>query len=258
MPRKKKGVQQKQKQKQSQRVVVNVGTITKSKPRKRSGRGGLPPPSHMHNLAPTFVTAPQVDYTPILAMIQHHARPIVAQAPMPITQTPLSASLHASSAEQMAGEAAIRRAGPTASSFQPPPSQADERLSGFDDLEGLSVPAMVRPPDPIVTERLVKPDEPQMPIGAEARAKPGRPFKPENITIGEPVTGDFIPARIRQSTKELGEAGEVLYRSLSEQQRALQEPITTRKPRRTMTDEEKAQRRAKRAEKAAKQASEGV
>jgi hypothetical protein len=201
----------------------------------------------MHNLAPTFVTAPQVDYTPLLAMMQHHARPIVEQVPMPVTQTPLSASIQASTAEQMAGEAAIRRAGPTASNFQPPPSQADERLSGFGE---------VRPPDPIITERLVKPDEPQMPIGAEATPKKGRPFKPENITIGEPVTGDFIPAGIRQGTKELGEVGEVMFRSLSEQQRALQEPITIRKPRRTMTDEEKAERRARKA--AAKQASEGV
>ena len=196
----------------------------------------------MHNLAPTFVTAPQVDYTPLLAMMQHHARPIVAQAPMPITQTPLSASIQASTAEKMAGEAAIRRAGPTASNFQPPPS--DERLSGE-----------VRPPDPMITERLVKPDEPQMPIGAEATRKKGRPFKPENITIGEPVTGDFIPVGIRQGTKELGEIGTgILYRSLSEQQQ--EEPITIRRPRRTMTDEEKAQRRARKA--AAKQASDNL
>jgi hypothetical protein len=155
----------------------------------------------------------------------------------------------------MAGEAAIRRAGPTASNFQPPPSQADERLSKTNPPEPIGTTEEVRPPDPIITERLVKPDEPQMPIGAESKPKLGRPFKPENITVGEPVTGDFIPAGIRQSTKELGEAGEVLYRSLSEQQRALQEPITVRKPRRTMTDEEKALRRAR---KSAKQASEGV
>jgi hypothetical protein len=43
-------------QSQSQRVTINIGKTTKSKPRKYSGRGALPPPSHMHNLAPTFVT----------------------------------------------------------------------------------------------------------------------------------------------------------------------------------------------------------
>ena len=108
-----------QRQSQRQSVVVNIGSSSKSKPRKSSGRGGLPPPSHAHNLAPTFVTAPQIDYTPLLAMMQHHASPIVAQAPLPVTTTPLSASVQASNSEQMAGEAAIRRAGPTAASFQP-------------------------------------------------------------------------------------------------------------------------------------------
>ena len=106
-----------QRQSQRQSVVVNIGS--KSTPRKSSGRGNLPPPSHAHNLAPTFVTAPQIDYTPLLAMMQHHASPIVAQAPLPVTTTPLSASVQASNSEQMAGEAAIRRAGPTAASFQP-------------------------------------------------------------------------------------------------------------------------------------------
>lgn len=126
MPTKKRKKQSsKTTQSQSQKVIVNIGT--KSKPRKKSGRGGLPPPSYQHNLAPTFITAPQVDYTPILAMMQHHARPIVEQAPMPITQTPLSASIQASNAEQMAGEAAIRRAGPTSDEFQTPPSQVRMR-----------------------------------------------------------------------------------------------------------------------------------
>ena len=116
-----------QSQSQRQSVVVNIGSTSKSKPRKSSGRGGLPPPSHAHNLAPTFVTAPQIDYTPLLAMIQQHARPIVAQAPMPVTTTPLSASVQASNAEQMAGEAALRRAGQTAGNFQTPASEARMR-----------------------------------------------------------------------------------------------------------------------------------
>jgi len=129
MPPKKRKPKKQPTQKQSQRqsVVVNIGSARK--PRKASGRGSLPPPSYAHNLAPTFVTAPQVDYTPLLAMMQHHARPIVSQVPVAATQTPLSSTLQASNAEQMAGEAAIRRAGPTAVNFQPLPSQADERLA---------------------------------------------------------------------------------------------------------------------------------
>jgi len=58
----------KQKQSQSQKVVVNVNTI-KSKPRKKSGRGGLPPPSYQHNLAPTFVTQQATDYNPVIGAI---------------------------------------------------------------------------------------------------------------------------------------------------------------------------------------------
>jgi hypothetical protein len=149
MPKKRKAKKKQPTQKQSQRqsVVVNIGSTRK--PRKASGKGGLPPPSYAHNLAPTFVTAPQVDYTPLLAMMQHNASRLVAQAPMASTQTPLSSTLIASNAEQMAGKAAVRRAGPmaeemavatlkaaiqrragkTAGNFQPLPSQADERLA---------------------------------------------------------------------------------------------------------------------------------
>ena len=121
-------------QSQSQRVTINIGSTSKSKPRKYSGRGNLPPPSHMHNLAPTFVTAPQVDYTPLLAMMQHHSSPIVAQAPMPVQNptTPLSSANVATqtdSAQQLAGQAALRRAGPTAGNFQSLPSQADEQFA---------------------------------------------------------------------------------------------------------------------------------
>jgi hypothetical protein len=121
-----------QRQSQRQSVVVNIGSTSKSKPRKSSGRGGLPPPSHMHNLAPTFVTAPQVDYTPLLAMMQHHASPIVAQAPMPVQNltTPLSsATIATNTPSQMAREAALRRAGRTADNFQSLPSQADEQFA---------------------------------------------------------------------------------------------------------------------------------
>jgi hypothetical protein len=155
-----------QRQSQRQSVVVNIGSTSKSKPRKSSGRGGLPPPSHMHNLAPTFVTAPQVDYTPLLAMMQHHARPIVAQAPMPVQNptTPLSSvstqtNIDARSPQQLAGEAALRRAGKTAGNFQTPASEARMR------------------PEP-------------EPIGApQPRPKPSG-FPTLNNPISEPVLGD--------------------------------------------------------------------
>ena len=126
--RKRKSKSQARGQSQRQSVVVNIGST--SKPRKSSGRGNLPPPSHAHNLAPIFVTAPQVDYTPLLAMMQHHARPIVAQSPLPVTTTPLSSATTATNTESvgvMAGLAAERRAGPTAANFQQPASLASQR-----------------------------------------------------------------------------------------------------------------------------------
>ena len=114
-------------QTQRQSVVVNIGTKRKS-----SGRGRLPPPSHQHNLAPTFVTNQQIDYTPLIASILHATAKV--QDPVPIRNpvTPLSATL--GSAQQMAGAAALnrvaeRRPGPTADNFQPLSSQADERLA---------------------------------------------------------------------------------------------------------------------------------
>ncbi len=164
-----------QRQSQRQSVVVNIGS--KSTPRKSSGRGNLPPPSHAHNLAPTFVTAPQVDYTPLLAMMQHHASPIVAQAPMPVQNavTPLSSvstqtNIDARSPQQLAGQAALRRAGPTAGNFQSLPSQADEQFAQQEQqAEQLRSEFLKRsksaPP--------VLPDPPE----AQARPKRGRPRK---------------------------------------------------------------------------------
>jgi len=133
-----------QKQSQRQSVVVNIGSTksTKSKPRKSSGSGGLPPPSHMHNLAPTFVTAPPVDYTPLLAMIQHHSKPIVQQEPMPVQNavTPLSSAnveTNNQAVQQKAGQAAIRRAGRTAANFQRRTSESS-RFESSDTDEDLA------------------------------------------------------------------------------------------------------------------------
>jgi hypothetical protein len=137
--RKRKSKSQARGQSQRQSVVVNIGSS--SKPRKSSGRGNLPPPSHAHNLAPTFITAPQVDYTPLLAMMQHHARPIVAQSPLPVTTTPLSSATTATNTESvgvMAGLAAERRAGPTAANFQKPASLASQRSASSASSESAS------------------------------------------------------------------------------------------------------------------------
>ena len=131
-PKKKKRSKSMPKQSQSQRqsVVVNIGTSkTKSKPRKSRGRGGLPPPSYQHNLAPTFVTQQATDYNPVIGAIASLTAKLNEQPRIQQPVTPLSSTVQGNSAQQMAGEAALRRAGRTAGNFQPLPSQADERLA---------------------------------------------------------------------------------------------------------------------------------
>jgi len=126
-PKKKKRSKSMPKQSQSQRqsVVVNIGTSkTKSKPRKSRGRGGLPPPSYQHNLAPTFVTQQATDYNPVIGAIQGLTAKLNEQPRIQQSVTPLSSTVQGTSAEQMAGEAALRRAGPTADGFVPHASQA--------------------------------------------------------------------------------------------------------------------------------------
>ena len=128
-PKRKKRSKSMPKQTQSQRqsVVVNIGTSkTKSKPRKSSGRGGLPPPSYAHNLAPTFITAPQVDYTPILGAIAGLTARLQPEPRIENPVTPLSSMTQVATqnAQQMAGEKAEeRRAGRTADNFVDQPSQ---------------------------------------------------------------------------------------------------------------------------------------
>jgi len=206
MPPKKKKAKpkptQKQKQSQRQSVVVNVGT-SKSKPKKSSGRGRLPPPSHMHNLAPTFVTNQQIDYTPLITSLLHTSNKIgepnsISQRSIENTVTPLSSTIQSSSTQsssagEMAGEAAIRRAGPTAGNFQPRPSQADERLS----MSTEDKPTPVRAPDPIITERLVKENIAASGGGgipfAKSFVKRGRPFAEATEAI--PVNQSYLIAR---------------------------------------------------------------
>ena len=214
---------QKQKQAQRQSVTVNVGSSkSKPKPRKTSGRGGLPPPSHMHNLAPTFVTNQQIDYTPLISSLLYASNKI--GAPNSISQrtienpvTPLSSTTQSSTAGEMAKEAALRRAGPTAGNLQPLPSQADERLS----MSTEDKPTPVRAADPIITERLIKEKTvsggggiPDVASGgggfpeAESFVKKGRPFA--QATRAVPLNQTYLIARRpaeEPSTEPKPEAG---------------------------------------------------
>ena len=202
---------QKQKQTQRQSVVVNVGTSkSKSKPRKTSGRGGLPPPSHMHNLAPTFVTNQQIDYTPLISSILHASNKIgepnsISQRTIENPITPLSSTIQSSSAGEMAGKAALRRAGPTAGNLQPPPSQSDERLS----MSTEDKPQPVRAADPIITERLVKEKPPVSGGGGIPEAigfvKRGRPFAQATQAI--PMNQSYLIARPAAAAEAKPETG---------------------------------------------------
>jgi len=179
-PKKKKRSKSMPKQRQSQRqsVVVNIGTSkTKSKPRKSRGRGGLPPPSYQHNLAPTFVTQQATDYNPVIGAIQGLTAKLNEQPRIQQPVTPLSSTVQATpsqSAEQMAGEAALRRAGPTADSFVSHASQVRNAPSvpmGTVDyvmpreVIGTNRPTrvvtgeLIRQADEYFTERLLKPTD---------------------------------------------------------------------------------------------------
>ena len=124
---------QKQNQSQKQSVVVNLNS-SKYKPRRKSGRGGLPPPSYAHNLAPTFVMQQATDFNPVIGAVQSLTAKLNEQVRTQQPVTPLSSAVQSTqtmpsqSSEQLAGEAALRRAGRTAANFQSPPSQSDERL----------------------------------------------------------------------------------------------------------------------------------
>jgi hypothetical protein len=168
MPKKKKQ-SRKTTQYQRQSVTVNIGTSTK---RKRKGGGGG---GHRQNLAPTFITAPQVDYTPLLAMMSYQTRSL-QQEPLRNPVTPLSSVTQALPAEQMAGEAAIRRAGPTAATFEPVAhmERAEKDVGGGG--------------------RVAFSEEP-----ATSRLKLGRPFADlSKLAAAEPV---LDPLAIRQTAK---------------------------------------------------------
>lgn len=170
MPKKKKQ-SRKTTQYQRQSVTVNIGTSTK---RKRKGGGGG---GHRQNLAPTFITAPQVDYTPLLAMMSYQTRSL-QQEPVRNPVTPLSSVTQALPAEQMAGEAAIRRAGSTAATFEPVAHM--ERELAEKDIAGGGRIGFSEEPIP-------------------ATRKKGRPFVDlSKLAAAEPV---LEPLAIRQTAK---------------------------------------------------------
>ena len=117
----------------------------------------------------------------------------ISQRTIENTVTPLSSSIQSSSTQSSSpGEAALRRAGPTAANFQPRPSQADERLSMFMEDK----PTPVRAPDQIITERLVKEKAASGGGGipeAVGFIKRGRPFAEATQAI--PVNQSYLIAR---------------------------------------------------------------
>jgi hypothetical protein len=172
-PKKKKRSKSMPKQSQSQRqsVVVNIGTSkTKSKPRKSRGRGGLPPPSYQHNLAPTFVTQQATDYNPVIGAIASLTSRLQQEPRIQNTVTPLSSTVQATSqsAEQMAGEAAIRRDGKTAENFQSLPSQ---------------VRTETPPEEPITSKIIFTPKEKRKKKGFKPIVKLGGERKGETLDI---------------------------------------------------------------------------
>jgi hypothetical protein len=206
MPKRKKApTKQKQKQSQRQSVVVNIGASKgKSKPRKSSGRGGLPPPSYQHNLAPTFITAPQVDYAPIIGAIAGLTAKIQQEPRIQNPITPLSSSVQATqtatpqgNAQALAGEAALRRAGKTAGNFQSQASQVRMDEAPIPPAPPLqrttSAPPLVRPPDMPFMDIIQKSEDigsgGGVPFAESEVVKRGRGRPPKNITRGVPTGG---------------------------------------------------------------------
>jgi len=205
----------KQKQSQSQKVVVNVNTI-KSKPRKKSGRGGLPPPSYQHNLAPTFVTQQATDYNPVIGAIASLTSRLQQEPRIQQPVTPLSSATQMANqqAQSMAGvKAEERREGSTAGNFQPLPSQ---------------VRTETPPEEPITSKIIFTPKEKRKKKGFKPIVKLGGERKGETLDIKQreadeykreqlvkpkegggaaegdrgPISPEKVLARSKQQTKE--------------------------------------------------------
>jgi hypothetical protein len=205
-PKRKKSVRQKQKQRQSQsqRVIVNIGKTTPAK-KKRSGRGGLPPPSYQQNLFPPTIIQQQA---PNIAVLENQISRLTAkiEQPMDIKQptTPLGLDTGEKAknaeAQKLAGEKAeARRPGPTAGNFQSPASKADQRFDNLmtevDELisqtpttaqPSLTQPPetaqpSVRPPDPIYSEQVVSDKKPPNMGGFGPEGGGGQPLSKREL-----------------------------------------------------------------------------
>lgn len=160
-----------QSQSQRQSVIVNVGKTTPAK-KKRSGRGGLPPPSYQQNLFPPTIIQQQA---PNIAVLENQISRLTSmiQEPIGIKQpaTPLSINTQS---QQMAGQKAEeRRAGPTASNFQAQPSKADfgfpESLGGgISDVSTLTTETLPVGFNEDESVQTTKPDESLQDEQAEA------------------------------------------------------------------------------------------
>ena len=114
-PKKRKRKQPTQTQSQSQKVIVNIGSKSSRTKSSRKKGGDV---AHRQNLAPMFISAPQVDYTPLLAMLTQQTRSLQPE-PLRNPETPISSMIQSLRGARPAGVAATRRAGPTAANFQP-------------------------------------------------------------------------------------------------------------------------------------------
>ena len=204
----------KQSQSQRQSVVVNIGTSkTKSKPRKSRGRGGLPPPSYQHNLAPTFVTQQATDYNPVIGAIASLTSRLQQEPRIQNPVTPLSSatSFSTQQAQAMAGQMAEeRRAGPTAGNFQSPPSQVRNATVDYvmpRETIGTNRPTRVVPgvrePDEYTREQLVKSTDDFQRLPSDKRASEKSDSSPIASSDSEgAAAGGGGPPKVFKSSPE--------------------------------------------------------
>lgn len=163
--RKKKQTMTRQRQSQRQSVVVNIGKTTKT--RRKSGKGGLPPPSYQHNLTPVVLPQQQVDYSPlILAMMQQPNKSTLQESIPPVNNLQPTAS-------QMAGEAAMSRAEPTARKEEPMSQETLEFLNRPLPTPRVSMKAP-RKEEPLTSDEEEEEDIRTMKAPRKDERRPGR------------------------------------------------------------------------------------
>jgi len=172
----------------------------------------LPPPSYQHNLAPTFVTQQATDYNPVIGAIASLTSRLQQEPRIQNPVTPLSSTVQATSqsAEQMAGEAALGRAGKTADSFVPHASQV--RTATVDyvmprESIGTNRPTRVvlgvRKPDEYTREQLVKSTDDFQRLPSDKRASEKSDSSPIASSDSEgAAAGGGSPPKVFKSSPE--------------------------------------------------------